>query len=256
MLSRMLGVAAGARAATAFKHGVELSLPGWTRPALLIAAGLYLLMITGLNGWFSAPWTISADSLAGLQAQHFLPFFYHYFTSETNAVASVLSVFGMYMPIGLGCWLWDWNAVPGRPKPWRAASLALVGATLVETGNLFVVGRHPDPTNLLLAAASAYAGYLALASIGNAHETETMPGARAARQRVAPEQTVGNLLRPFVGVVLLVIVAVSTVGYPIHRFPLACGLAMVCAWLWWTLRKSSTANCHGRGLKSSGTRLP
>ena len=236
VLSRMVGVAVGARAAVAFQHQNEarFSLPPWTRTALLIAAGPFLLTIASLNGWFSASWEISSDALVRLRPEQFLPLYYHYYTTETNAVASVLSVFGMYLPIGIACWLWDWSRMPRYPRPWRPATLAMLSAAIIETGNLFVIGRHPDPTNLLLAAASASLGYLVLVLLSRTGGQVAVPDAGPAPGTGAMQvRKFRNPLAPMVGVVLLVVVAVSVAGFPIFRLAIACGLGAYCVLLWW-----------------------
>ena len=43
-----------------------------------------------------------------LEDTHFLPFYYHYFTTETKALISLLFQIALYFPVGAGIWLWRW----------------------------------------------------------------------------------------------------------------------------------------------------
>ncbi|PWB59903.1 MAG: hypothetical protein C3F18_00525 [Nitrosomonadales bacterium] len=81
---------------------------------------------------------------------HFLPFYYHYYTTEQAALLSLASVCLMYAPIGILAWA-SWN------PPGLAMLLAALIAGFMETSKLFLETLHPDPTNLLIAGFSAWA---------------------------------------------------------------------------------------------------
>jgi hypothetical protein len=151
----------------------------------------YLAGLALVNGWFSAP-ALSVDAaLARLPEVRWLPLYYHYFTSETVAMASALAQVGLYAPLGLLAWAWGARRVGGRwerrprrddaadraeaalprhtPRPgglaagasgrWLAAGAALAISLVIEGGKLFFPPKHPDPTNLIIALAGALVAY-------------------------------------------------------------------------------------------------
>lgn len=110
---------------------------------------LYLPALVAVNGWFDHSW--HGLELAGktVAETRFLPFYYHYYTTEQAALLSVAAVALMYAPIGGLAWL-------RRLSPAVAFWLALLVAGMIETSKLFLAGFHPDPTNLLIAAFAAW----------------------------------------------------------------------------------------------------
>lgn len=111
---------------------------------------LYLMSLLLANGWFSYPWRGSAYAAYKLADLNFLPFYYHYYTTEAKALFSLASVCLMYIPIGLFAW-------SRRDSPSQAFFYALSVAAIVETGKLFLHGVHSDPTNVLLGALASWA---------------------------------------------------------------------------------------------------
>jgi hypothetical protein len=80
---------------------------------------------------------------------HFVPFYYHYFTTEMHAVISLTAVSLSYAPLGLLGWAW-------HVRPGVVATMALLLSALMETSKLLAEGTHPDPSNLWIAAAAAW----------------------------------------------------------------------------------------------------
>jgi VanZ family protein len=141
----------------------------YIRPMLMMGVVPYLGAVAWLNGWFSGPWSGLADARLKLEDVHFLPFYYHYFTTETKALISLLFQIALYLPMGAGIWLWRWageplwpdhsrsEREPGEPErhyAWPALVAAALGS-IIETGKLFIPAQHPDPTNILIAAVAA-----------------------------------------------------------------------------------------------------
>jgi glycopeptide antibiotics resistance protein len=110
---------------------------------------LYLIALAAVNGWFEHRW-IGTAAMNAFNDIHFLPFYYHYYTTEQAALLSLASVCLMYAPIGILTW-----------ASWMPPRLAMLMATLIagfmETSKLFLERLHPDPTNLLIAGFSAWA---------------------------------------------------------------------------------------------------
>ena len=154
-----------------------------------LSGAVYLLVLLLANGWFTYPWQGPEHALAQWREVHFLPFYYHYFTTEAKALFSLASVGLMYFPIGLLVW-------SGRHSPGAALCLAALAASLVETGKLFLQGIHPDPTNILLGGLAAW-GFVHLAealtnALGNPPTAEP-PSSAASR---APDDRLAASERP------------------------------------------------------------
>ena len=154
VFTRGLGAAWGAALAChAVSGGLRFS-PTTARRAIIVAAPLYLVLALALNEVLPLrlqPLWVAGEKLAELR---FLPFYYHYYTSETAAVRSLLAVAGTYAPIGLAAAL----AFPanGRRTAATAMLLAIAMCFGIEALKLFAAGKHPDPTNLLIAPASVW----------------------------------------------------------------------------------------------------
>jgi len=111
---------------------------------------LYLLALAAVNGWFEHRWLSLDFAMNAFNGIHFLPFYYHYYTTEQAALLSLITVCLMYAPIGILVWA-SWN------PPGLAMLMAALIAGSMETSKLFLVSLHPDPTNLLIAGFSAWA---------------------------------------------------------------------------------------------------
>ena len=113
----------------------------------------YLLTLLEVNGLFSTPWQSVDYAREQWRKVNFMPFYYHYFTTEAVALFSVAAVIVSYVPLGALVW------ATGRQAK-GAALVALLVAVLVdgviEAGKLFIKGSHPDPTNILIAALTAW----------------------------------------------------------------------------------------------------
>ncbi len=149
VLTRLVGVAVGvglSRHASGFKleDGVRL-----IRRFGAVLVVLYLLTLLEVNGWLSKQWMGFDYARQQWDKVNFMPFYYHYFTTEAIALFSLAAVFLSYLPLGLLCWAFTVNII--------AATLMATGvAALIELGKLFLHGMHPDPTNALIAGAAIW----------------------------------------------------------------------------------------------------
>jgi VanZ family protein len=159
VLTRLAGTGLGLWAAAELGHWARRPVPAWVAPAVLLAGLGYLTLVLRVNGWLAAGWQDTAVALAKLKPQMFLPFYYHYFTTEAQAMQSLVAHAGLYLPVGVGYWLWA-TASRALPRAWVPAALAAALAALAEAGKLFVAGKHPDPTNILIALVAAVLGYV------------------------------------------------------------------------------------------------
>src|SRR6185295_15381870 len=81
-------------------------LQPWMGPAVLAATPAYALGLLWANGWFSARWPGMPAVHQGWLDIRWLPFYYHYYTTETHALRSLMAHVAMYMPVGIGYWAW------------------------------------------------------------------------------------------------------------------------------------------------------
>src|SRR6185295_17704338 len=183
-----------------------------------------------------ASWTDGAHALASLQQVSFIPFYYHYFTTESAALQSLLRIAVAYLPVGIGCWLWRFGGNRNvQGDAWIPTIVAAVLALVVETGRLFVPEKRPDPTDILLAAFAAWFGYTITAAVArwtSAHAPEAGTGSPAPRQQARAQAAGGS--RPLFRLwSLLILLAISPLVL-LHPFAggLVLFLAAYGAFLW------------------------
>lgn len=156
LLLRGTGLVVGAGLARAVQRlGVD-RIAQLTWKLSLFLALPYLLAVAALNGWFASGWLSLGEGLTRLGEINLLPFYYHYFTTETMAVASLLAQIAMYMPVGLAVWaMYARRPYRGRGMYVSASLIVVSIAFSVELGKSMVPTAHPDFTNLLIAASGA-----------------------------------------------------------------------------------------------------
>ncbi|GAB4274199.1 MAG: hypothetical protein Kow0065_22680 [Methylomicrobium sp.] len=156
VLTRMTGMGLGAVVYRFFAKHEKSAWIDWIKPVVLTVLPLHLWLVVALNGWTSNRWLNLSQALEKLTSIEFLPFYYFYYTTESQAMVSLLSNIAMYVPIGVAFWLFEFADSVRRRFHWAwvgfvAASMAVI----VETGKLFLADKHPDPTDVLIAFAAA-----------------------------------------------------------------------------------------------------
>jgi len=154
IFTRALGIALGVAVYRFFGKEWLLEYRAQLKVVALAALPLYLVLLLAMIGFFTSELESRWVAAAKLRQVHFLPFYYHYLTSETQAMYSLLAHAGAYAPIGLVVWILR-NGQGGRRSLWLSAVAALSAAASMETLKLFLDGRKPDPTDALIAAAAA-----------------------------------------------------------------------------------------------------
>lgn len=151
VLTRSLGFALGAAVWQRHASLRAETLRAAVRRSTLPLLGLTLTMLVLFNNAWQGPWMSLAEAQQRLKSEvHFVPFYYHYFTTEMHAVTSLLAVSLSYAPLGLLGWAW-------HARPGMVATMALLLSASMELSKLVMRPTHPDPTNLLIAAAAAWA---------------------------------------------------------------------------------------------------
>lgn len=241
VLTRALGVVLGV---ATWRHRADwaATLRGMPTFFKLVLAGLYGAVLLTANGWFAGGWHWAGVG-ERLGDVHFLPFYYHYFTTEAKALYSVASVCLMYAPLGALVWL-----VGGRAG-W-AAILSVLVAVGVEAGKLFLGDGHPDPTNLLLAAVASgltvrlaevltrHAGAAAavvhtpvVPAVPTGAASGQVPSSPRRHEGAAPAGRPGPITMGFAGVAFLALIW-NLAGFPFMAAALGLGIATagVAAW--------------------------
>jgi VanZ family protein len=161
VITRSAGAGIGAILWRRRHEGSWTLFAGWVRrhsPWLCLA---YLAVLLQANGWITTQWSGPGAAVAKLAELRFIPFYYHYFTTEAKALFSVIVVCLAYAPIGIALWAYG-------KRSCHAALGASLAAVVIEGGKLFLPGRHPDPSNVILAAAAAWAACVLVDSLSKA----------------------------------------------------------------------------------------
>ena len=179
VLSRVLGVCGGLALSRHANHWTLDQLANFLRRYAAAFALPYLLALLEINGWFTVRWHGLAAAMAQLAEVNFMPFYYHYFTTEAIALFSLVTVSASYVPMGLMVWAF------GR-SPLAALAFASLSASLIESGKLFIRDAHPDPTNILLAGVASWLTVRLLRQLSLSQAGPVEPaGVAAVEQRAA-----------------------------------------------------------------------
>lgn len=179
--SRTAGMMAGVAIGRAWSVTWLTTLKPAARAAVVVGAAGYLLLLAALalrGGWHPD------GALLRLGVTHWLPFYYHYYTTEQAALLSLLRNGILYAPVGLAVWVWQFAGRFGRRTdlPGGAAAfwLGALPPVMMETSRLMKLGGHADPTNVLIGAAAAWlafhlAGWMAGCLLGKAGADAALP---------------------------------------------------------------------------------
>lgn len=148
VVSRALGCGAGAWAIGAWRMAALPVLRAALARHVRWLLPIYVLLLLPAFGWGRFGWGGWAQAEASWRELHLMPLYYHYFTTEAIALASLCATVLAYAPWAVMAWSRRIDAL-------GAATIAALIALGVEAGKLFMAGTHADPTNVLLAAGSA-----------------------------------------------------------------------------------------------------
>ena len=104
IFTRGLGMALGLAAYRFFRKEWLTEYRSQIKAATFIALPVYLLLLLAMNGFFAVPPGELLDRDGQAPRVRFLPFYYHYFSSETQAMYSLLIHAGSLCAIGLMVW--------------------------------------------------------------------------------------------------------------------------------------------------------
>jgi VanZ family protein len=168
ILTRMMGVAIGVKAYSYFSSLSLHTLRPKLRKVLFFGLLPYFLLVVSINGWLDGDWISLDSAIQKLKETQFLPFYYFYYTTETEALVSLLSNIGTYMPVGFWFWLKDFVSPAYKKMPaFGVGLIAALLAIIVESGKLFLQAKHVDPTDVIIAFVASSASYSLLNQIQN-----------------------------------------------------------------------------------------
>lgn len=224
VLTRMIGMGAGAGLFIWAKQHAFADLARLLKRVTGFAALPYVVLVLSINGWFSAAWITPDQALIKLADTHFLPLYYFYYTTETVALVSLLSIIGTYFPVGLLCWSVFFKRKQQAPHWFYVGLLAAVFALIVETGKLFLINKHADPSDVwfaFFAAAGCYAFMNSLLQWINSDKSASEPSKLENKAQtlnpVQSEMSVDKIDKRWRGVTFLlaVLTAVGVFYYPL-----------------------------------------
>ena len=162
VLTRMAGVAGGAAAGLWLRRVSPWPLLYLLAPWTPVAGIFYVMLLFAVTLQGRGPVLSMDRGLDRLGEIYFMPFYYHYYTSESAAMTSLIGVASMFLPIGVLFWLW--RVVRIREFVARGAlEVGLLSGLLaagLETSKLFLRSARPDPTNVIIAAVAAAAAFV------------------------------------------------------------------------------------------------
>lgn len=149
VLTRTLGVYAGG---VLWARMADMNWPwrAFMQRHWLALTLFYLLCLALFTGWVYPPRGSIDTAQEALGKIHFLPFYYHYYVSEANALTSLVSVALLFAPLGI-------LAAFSRHSLLLSTYVPATAAALIESAKLFSPSTHADPTNILIAVAIARA---------------------------------------------------------------------------------------------------
>lgn len=237
--TRMLGVMAGTLLWQFLSKQNFADWAGRIRPTLLLSLLPYIALVLVVNGFTHGEWLAVDQAIVKLAETNFLPLYYFYYTTETVALVSLLSNIGTYLPIGLIYWTWSLTTDSAKKTHWFWVGLtAAAAAVILEAGKLFLVDKHPDPTDIFIAFAAAAGSYAFMRRLmmGPSPQAHFEVEATKAYVELPPlNRTISyeiDLRGRAIAFGLIVIIAYALVAYPVGAIGLA-GFFCVYSYLLW-----------------------
>ena len=171
VFTRIMGVAVGAAAAASWRSVSLWPLLYFLRPYMPITGATYVALLAAVTWLGKGPVLPVQQALGRLGEIYFMPFYYHYYTSESAAMASLLAATIMSLPISVQFWIWrvtQMREFVGRGAL-QAGFLSGIITSGLEFGKLFFSAARPDPTNIIIAAAASAVGFLCLSISTRSH---------------------------------------------------------------------------------------
>jgi glycopeptide antibiotics resistance protein len=125
----------------------------WIAVLIKAFAPFYLLMLPIAHGLKIQGFADGAAIYRAAEQLNFLPFYYHYYTTEQNALASTVLILASLLPLGIAM-----RVIAPRVRGIPVALAGFLLTALLEAAKLLQLAERPDPTNLLIGALGAWLG--------------------------------------------------------------------------------------------------
>lgn len=123
------------------------------KPFILLAIPFYLFALIYVNKWLQIDWKDTSYAIQSFKDTNFLPFYYHYYTTETVAVVSVIFNSLIYASIGIAFALWNTHKIDSKLN--LVILVTFILTAFIEFAKLFQLGTHMDPSNFIIAIISS-----------------------------------------------------------------------------------------------------
>ncbi len=123
---------------------------------LFVISPVYIIMVMKIGGWSTKGWQSVEKGVSSFDVHMLIPFYFHYFSTETRAVQSLILNFGMYIPIGFSGWFF-YRLQHKNKNIYLSITVlfAFLFSFVIESGKLMQKGLHPDFTNVIVAVVSS-----------------------------------------------------------------------------------------------------
>ena len=182
VITRIMGVAGGALVGEMLAQASLWPLLYFFGPFMPLTMVVYTGLLAAVTWVGKGPLLNADQGLNRLHEIYFMPFYYHYYTTESAAMTSLIGIVIMFFPVGAQYWMWRITRIrefAARGVLQVVCLCAAISAGL-EIGKLFLGGARPDPTNVLIATAAGAAGFLTLSIFANASLQVTLPSEDAS----------------------------------------------------------------------------
>lgn len=161
-LSKTLGFYIGLRISTLLTHDYFINFVHSYKARFILLLPIYVLFIAFIKGWGLIPDFDLAKIVHVMSEVSFIPFYYHYFTTEMAALKSILLQLTIVTPLVFYWWSCDRTAIvaqqlitdhqlkPLQKRMWVTALLAFC----LEIGGMLWANLRPDFSNILIIAFS------------------------------------------------------------------------------------------------------
>lgn len=160
LLTHALAIAAGAYATARWLPAFSQNVRGVDRPRILMAGYAFLLMLWAWRPYM--PEFNGAEYVRKLHEPFWLPLAMSGRWGDFYIIADISVPFFLGVPLGALLAVWPLRREGGL----RTALPGIYLAFVLEAGQLFIVGRSPDITDFLIAAAGVALGWLCLRRAG------------------------------------------------------------------------------------------
>jgi VanZ family protein len=154
VLVKTLAFAVGVRSSfLTNKHAIERWMIRWSR-LFKLGWPLFLVFVLFIKHWTLSPSQDLQGRVDTLLQLSWVPFYYHYFTTEMAALKSVMLQIAIISPVAL--FAWCRYKLSKTKEAYSLSSHAIwvaAGAFMLETGGLLWNNIRPDYTNVLIMAA-------------------------------------------------------------------------------------------------------